>query len=1144
MATIAIALLLLGSFYMMPNFVRAGSSYKYLTVAYDPDPMMGDVVPQTFPLPGVHEITIDSIINVAAPHIVPVDECGIRYKFNHWIVWYEESNITEMAVTEEIMVTMDENVTVTVYYKLQYRLTLENYLTAKPWLGIKHNGELEIENGTAWQTVYSLSCTTVEVQENSCAEYAWMCGTVAVESFQHAAANSIDFQVGLIDEKVAKWYLSDYNEYGEPTPNFLQYNGLFLTVLWDGTDYQIYLEDWLHTMPVHTTKSPSFEFKMQIWMCGDPDGKARVKINDGTGWTGWSAWFDFDDDYLNGVTDEVDFSQAYVAKMLCESNSEPVCNTTYRGTADVFLWIATNQSWFDYCCDVYAGLTGLVRGPNGMMGVYTCPNQFAWLKGWPNVYCTKWYYGDPIHMEGPYCTDLRVSPPWAYVYMLYVKKGTPPPMTDPPSGAEGWYEECTYVNVTAPNPHPTWISKCARWRFDNMTLDGVPVDPGDLIFAPDTDGDGLSDNATLTVHMDKNHTVTVYYRRQSFAWVCDDISNKSGICDTGNWYDNCINYTFYAPPWVDIDSSHRYIFKRWTHSVLGLMGTTNTIELHVDSDWDCETLTAVYHMQYKLNLDSICNPCFPENVFLYPDSDTTGWYDAGSTVNLKALPNITLVQDCSMCFFTQWNFHPWTTTNNNFSFTMLQPWNATAEYELKWLMKKSASPDIIGGWPVEWWVKNCTSFKFKAPAAVGDFVFDHWEIDSTVYPDGQRTVWLHANACYTGIAFYANKTCFYLTPDRIDRNAHSEGYCTKFDVTVMAANFDADRIVNGESMAIYAMDFKICFDKDYLQIQHVTLHLDEFWEGLDYIIAKNEIDNVNGEYWLSATVYGDNDGFSGTKPVVTINFHVIKAPCWPEGHHWSKIKFCKLELYNDGDGICGHRIYPECTGQTYTWYHIFPPKMVLEIRDANDGDNHVIIHKNVPQSTFYVDVWLLYGIKVHDFRVCVCYDSTQIDVVDVIIGDYLKPPFYKYSWWKGTGWVCVQVIQEGPPQGAPLQNCSGILFTIKFKVVKSITYHICPGAGIPHQLHSKIEICSTTYISACGTNIYDINTVDCDYTYNPLIGDVDHDGKVTVLDLQAIIDHYCCSTCPQYDITGDGHVDIEDLIVAALAFGDEAPPPG
>jgi hypothetical protein len=1031
-----------------------------------------------------------------------------------------------------------------------------------PWLGVHHNGELSLENGTEWQSVYSLSDTTVNVQDNSCDEYAWMCGTVAVESFQHGGDYDVVFQVGLIDEKIVKWYAPDpeYSEY--------QWNGLFLNIHWEDPLYYIWISDYTSSMMIHTTTSPSFDFKMQIYMCGDPNGQARVKVNDGTGWTAWSGWFTFDADWLDGYTD-VDFSQAHLAKVLCEWGSNPVCNTTYRGTANFWLWIQTNQSWFDHCSYIYPALTGLQQGPLGGIGVYVCPDQFATLLDWTGIACGKFYYFDPIHMDGPYCTNLEYYPEWGFVYKLYVDVENSyeplwvPPQIDPPTGAEGWYPECTTVNLTAPLIHPIWNwPGLKRYVFDYWELDGTPVPDPSLTYT--------ADNATLHVHMDKNHTAIVYYKRQSWICINDNINNQSGIYHTGAWYDCCTNYTFTAPDIVYPlygDPGMRGDFRWWQKSpdcftLSGPnVGNTPSITIHIDHTFDGVCMVARYQGQYRLLVET--NPAFIDSITLDPPG---GWYDPGATVNMSAPPEHVITPDCSKWVFDEWkvSYNPmWSHSGLWWVTTMTMPKNFTAHYKLMHKLVRQGSPGGLSytGPPLlphEVWKENGTNtWFFKAPDTddTGVFQFKNWEIDGVPYPDGDKWIAPYlVTGCHVGTAYYVNQTAWYTTPSEIYRDAHSEGYCTKFNITVMAANFDVDRIVNGQSMGIYAMDFKLNFNTTLLEVQDVYLHLDDFWaeapEG--YFIAKNEVDNASaiGTYWLSATVKGDHPGFSGTRPVVTLTFHVMYSPCWPN-EIVDAIWFCELTLLNGNGTEHGdpHEIFPEYAAGT--WYTITPPQPEIVLVDANDGDNHVIVHKNVPQTTFDVEVWLLYGIKVKDFNIKIEFNASQVDVLDVMIGTYLKPPYQTYSWhkwytnmgtyWKGT--IRVQVVQEGPPQGAPLQNCSGILFTVRFKVVEAIYYHLC-GLGGPKQLHSWINTTCDSYISVkCPTprNIDDLVLTNLAYTYNPQIGDVDFDGCVTVLDLQLVADHYNTGL---YDITGDGNTDIMDLVVVAINFGKCAPPPG
>jgi len=709
---------------------------------------------------------------------------------------------------------------------------------------------------------------------------------------------------------------------------------------------------------------------------------------------------------------------------------------------------------------------------------------------------------------------------WKIQWYLKVLSGSPPP---PPAG-EGYYPEKSTATLVAPSPPPGWIiPNVAQWVFDVWKLDGVSQ---------------LPPNPTLNVYMDKNHTATVFYKRQSFVTLRDDIGNQSGIWDNGKWYDNCVVYKFTAKMYVDLDSNHRYGFIYWVHSSLGVVGYTNEINLHINSTSDGATLKAVYHMQYYLTLKTD-----PTGVATIPGS---GFYPAGSVL---PGPYVAPMLVDIVAGKSRWHFYQWVRTsppgwsgtvgdNNLVGITMDQPKTFTAYYDMEWHRFWSQSPTSITvpGFPNDDWVKNGTLLNWWAPATdlSTQFVFWYWNIDGTTYAQGQQTVPILHDHSIVGTAYYANQTKMYMSPDRHEETAHA--YCNKFNVTIYASNFDADRqLYGGRPMDIYGFDIIIDFDPNLLEVQDVYLNLENFFAPNQYFIAVNKVDNTAGTYRLVASVKGNYTGFEGTKAIFTLTFHVIYDPCYP---YWESdwISFSYARLVNHLD----QEIWPEL-GYNNCLYVINTVQPWLEIRDAVDKDSFVIVHKNSPQTFFDVEVYLHSGVKVHDFYVLVDFDKTQINAVNVVIANYLKPPYAIYAWWiwNAGGEVGVEVAQETGPQGPPLQNCSGLLFTIRFKVVDQIFYKI-PG---PWTLESDIEISYGELSVMCNAGPYDQTTTNgylgsksCQYVYNPLPGDLDFDGEVTVLDLQLIADNYCT---PKYDVTGDAHTDIFDLVFVALRFGNK-----
>ena len=771
------------------------------------------------------------------------------------------------------------------------------------------------------------------------------------------------------------------------------------------------------------------------------------------------------------------------------------------------------EEWFDEYTLVQAGIETpheLWRGVPWIYGEHR--NEIVLFVNWTgygyytveDTYDMAW--SNPINLTGP----ITATADWKYVFFLKVREEPPGKATVTGSG---WYDECTNVTLQAPEVGKMWKDHY-RWAFDHWELDGQ-VPPG-------------QPNATLVVHMDTNHTAVAYYKRQSWIILADNIGNQSRIADTGKWYDNCEYYTFSAPPYVYVSPDIRYEFRFWELDGMYFGWGQPTITLHINSTFDGKTLKARYATQYRLILMSEPSDVFPMVV---------EWWDAGKVTDPKTAPEIVNITDVSRWHFVKWvrTAPPgWEGTDPRLGkITMDQPKNFTAYYNLEWKREWYHSPDVvtIPGFPGSDWKVNGTTVNWIAPLTdpTGQFVFYYWVIDGVEYPQGQNVVPITHDHYIVGTAYYANKTKLFMSPGRVEFKGHS--YCEKFNVTVYAANFDSKRLVSGKAMDIYGFEIKIDFDPSLIQIQDVYKHLDEFFGGKDYMVYIEEVDNTAGYYRLVASVLGNYTGFEGTRPIFTLTFHVAYDPCYPN-YETTWIRFSYVKLVNHEDQV----ISPEL-GSHGCLYIIRSVKPIIELRDASDGDNTIEVHKNAPEPTYFdVEVWLLDGVKVHDFYVKIDYDESQIEAVDVTIGDYLKPPYTTYYWYidKYNGFVHVKVAQD---PSVPLQNCSGILFTITFKVVKTTFYRI-PG---PHHLTSMISVVEAWLSVKCPDPTLQeypahLGAVSADYVYNPLPGDLDADGQVTVLDLQLIVDTYGQS---DYDITGDNKADIVDLVFVALRFGSK-----
>jgi hypothetical protein len=781
-------------------------------------------------------------------------------------------------------------------------------------------------------------------------------------------------------------------------------------------------------------------------------------------------------------------------------------------------WVNTNSLWVDAGDQAKVGVEGLsIAWFSLRPGVYTDVN-YRWafcdsfdkdFSGYNQDPTSAW--SNPITVNGP----RTGSSVWAFIYALYVYSNPNPPVPNP--AGTGWYPNGSTagpLNALEYNP-----GGGRRWILNYWTVDGVSRGPG-------VNG--------ITVFMDYNHTAIAYYRRQSFVTLEDNIAGFSGITDAGNWYDDGVPYTFTAPTPLPYSPGIRYEFRFWDGQTgYSWSSTDNPVTITFDASWDGERLRARYQTQYR-----VCVKTNPPGVVVIPPGPCSAWYDAWSIQGPLIAPDpVIIVPGQSRWRFQQWmRSDGWTTPNPNTStFLMMAPYNYTAYYTLEWYRMWNRSPTTISvtGFPGSDWVMNGTTLNWGAPGTdvSGVFVFYYWVIDGDTYDTA--TVPILHDHYIVGTAYYANKTKLYMDPDYHNETAHA--YCHTFDVTIYASNFDANRLVSSKPMDIYGFDIIIDFPANLIEVQDVQTNLADFFYPNDYFPKPNgkiTINNMFGYVQIIATVKGNFTGFSGTKWIFKLTFHVKYDPCYPY-HNEGLIRFSYVKLVNHLDEV----ITPELSSVGCI-YEIKTVQPQLEIRNAVTHTNTVKVDKNDPQTFFDVEVYLHNGVKVKDFLVKVDFNKWHINAVSVAIASYLKPPYTNYSWTIDNfhGYVYVGVTQD---PSVPLQNCSGLLFTVRFKVVKAIWYKVCG----PFTLESDITISYGRLSVICWCGPYDQTTTNtylrsksCHYTYNPEPGDLDYDGEVTVLDLQLVLDHY--GWWPWYDITGDWKTDIEDLVFVALRFGN------
>jgi hypothetical protein len=191
--------------------------------------------------------------------------------------------------------------------------------------------------------------------------------------------------------------------------------------------------------------------------------------------------------------------------------------------------------------------------------------------------------------------------------------------TDPKGVAtipgEGWYDEKTTVNLTAPDNIN--ISTGIRYKFSHWDVDGT--------------SQGISINP-ITIIMDANHTATAHYIKQYYLTV----SSPYGTTGGEGWYNSgATAYATLNTGIIDQGNKTHRVFTSWSGDTSG----TNYAQSNPINMDKPKTAVANWKTQYLLTVQTN-----PPDLTPQPTRNPTGeagltnswWYDASTSVTLTA----------------------------------------------------------------------------------------------------------------------------------------------------------------------------------------------------------------------------------------------------------------------------------------------------------------------------------------------------------------------------------------------------------------------------------------------------------------------------------------------------------------------------
>jgi hypothetical protein len=271
------------------------------------------------------------------------------------------------------------------------------------------------------------------------------------------------------------------------------------------------------------------------------------------------------------------------------------------------------------------------------------------------------FKGDLIKFEVTY------TPP---VVQYYLTVKTDPNGIASISG-EGWYNNCTYVSLTAPSfvPNETGVGG-ERYRFANWTVDG----------------NFMSGNP-ITVYMTANHTAVAHYVKQYKLIMSPNFGTTSPSVGS-YWYDvgSVVSIQAFAPSVVD---GEQYVWLGWTGTgTISYTGTANPSSVTMNSPI---TETASWRHEYRLTMVTNYGTTSP--------SVGDNWYEAGTPVNIQAFAPSVITGE-------QYAWNGWTGTGtisftgmvNPSSVTMNSPISETASWTHQFLLTIKTS-GLLSAYP-------------------------------------------------------------------------------------------------------------------------------------------------------------------------------------------------------------------------------------------------------------------------------------------------------------------------------------------------------------------------------------------------------------------------------------------------------------
>jgi len=403
------------------------------------------------------------------------------------------------------------------------------------------------------------------------------------------------------------------------------------------------------------------------------------------------------------TTDHVDEEQPVAVNDVAAIGQTPTPTSVAQGETVTVEVVVENQGTqtetFNVTCYFDAGVVGTQLVTNLAAGNSITLN-FSWdttgvTPGTYNI--TAWADSDAAIAESDETDNWCTAPATVTVRMVeyYLTVETDPAGIVAISG-EGWYGNCTYVNLTAPAVVPNVTG--VQYRFDHWTVDG-----------------NVTLGNPITVHMDANHTATAQYVTQYYLTVVSPYGTPGGM----GWYNaSTTAYATLNTGTVDHGNGTRRVFVNWTGDATGTGTTSDPITMDGP-----KTAIANWKTQYYLTVSSA-----------HGTPGGEGWYNASDTAYATITPLTVAGAPGVQYVFTGWSGDASGSGSPSNPITMDGPKTAVAEWKTQYLVTfdqtgldvnatgtvvtVNGSAKAFGDLPFTWWVDNCSWVEYSYSVTV------------------------------------------------------------------------------------------------------------------------------------------------------------------------------------------------------------------------------------------------------------------------------------------------------------------------------------------------------------------------------------------------------------------------------------------